>query len=89
MRLANGETVVANEEYLRESIVNPQAKLVEGFQPLMPTFQGLISEEGLMQLIAYIKSLSPQAESAPVAAAAGATVATKPGAAVPRAPGRP
>lgn len=65
VRLANGEAVVANEEYLRESIVNPQARLVEGFQPLMPTFQGLISEEGLMQLIAYIKSLSPQTESAP------------------------
>ena len=56
--LQGGSTVIADEAYLRESIVNPQAKVVEGFQPLMPTFQGLASEEQLLQLIAYIKSLS-------------------------------
>ena len=59
VRLQGGQTIVADEAYLRESIVNPQAKLVEGYPPIMPTFQGLISEEGLLQLIAYIKSLSP------------------------------
>jgi len=57
VRLASGQTVTADESYLRESIVAPNAKLVEGFQPLMPTYQGLISEEGILQLIAYIKSL--------------------------------
>ena len=56
--LADGRTVVADESYIRESIVMPNAKLVAGFQPLMPTFQGLISEEGLLQLVAYVKSLS-------------------------------
>jgi cytochrome c oxidase subunit 2 len=56
--LQGGSTVIADEAYLRESIVNPQAKVVDGFQPLMPTFQGLASEEQLLQLIAYIKSLS-------------------------------
>ena len=56
--LAGGRTVVADESYIRESIVAPNAKLVAGFQPLMPTFQGLISEEGLLQLVAYVKSLS-------------------------------
>jgi len=56
--LAGGGSVKADEAYLRESIVNPQAKLVAGFQPLMPTFQGLISEEQLNQLIAYVKSLA-------------------------------
>ena len=56
--LADGRTVVADESYIRESIVAPNAKLVAGFQPLMPTFQGLISEEGLLQLVAYVKSLS-------------------------------
>jgi cytochrome c oxidase subunit II len=56
--LQGGGTVVADEAYLRESIVNPQAKIVAGFQPLMPTFQGLVTEEQLLQLIAYIKSLS-------------------------------
>jgi cytochrome c oxidase subunit II len=64
--LQGGGTVVADENYIRESIVAPNAKLVEGFQPLMPTFQGLISEEGLLQLVAYVKSLSkvaPPSES--------------------------
>jgi cytochrome c oxidase subunit 2 len=56
--LQSGATVIADEAYLRESIVNPQAKIVAGFQPVMPTFQGLVTEEQLLQLIAYIKSLS-------------------------------
>jgi len=55
--LASGGSVTADEAYLRESIVNPQARVVAGYQPLMPTFQGLVSEEGLLQLIAYIKEL--------------------------------
>ena len=64
--LADGSTVVADDNYLRESIMNPQAKIVAGFQPLMPTFQGLVNEEGLLQLIAYIKSLpAPSAAPAP------------------------
>ena len=56
--LQDGRTIVADESYIRESIVAPNARLVAGFQPIMPTFQGLISEEGLLQLLAYIKSLS-------------------------------
>ncbi|MBA3639160.1 MAG: cytochrome c oxidase subunit II [Acidobacteria bacterium] len=60
VELQNGQTVVADEAYLRESIVNPQAKIVAGFQPIMPTFQGLVSEEQLLQLISYVKSLSTQ-----------------------------
>jgi cytochrome c oxidase subunit 2 len=60
VKLAGGGTVLADETYIRESILNPQAKLVDGFQPQMPTFQGLINEEGLMALIEYIKSLKPQ-----------------------------
>ena len=55
VRLQNGDTVIADESYVRESILNPQAKIVAGFQPIMPTFKGLVSEEGIMQLIAYIK----------------------------------
>ena len=49
--------MVADEAYLRESIVNPQAKVVAGFPPIMPPFQGMVSEEQLLQLIAYLKSL--------------------------------
>jgi cytochrome c oxidase subunit 2 len=70
VRLQGGGTVTADDGYLRESIVNPQVKLVEGYQPLMPTFQGLVSEEQLMQLIAYIKSLGGGQPGAPAAPAA-------------------
>jgi cytochrome c oxidase subunit II len=69
-RLQGGQTVVVDEAYIRESIVNPQARLVEGYPPIMPTFQGLISEEGLLQLVAYIKSLSPAPGAAPALAPA-------------------
>lgn len=55
--LAGGRSLVRDDNYLRESILRPASKLVSGYQPLMPTFQGQISEEGVMQLIAYIKSL--------------------------------
>ncbi len=57
VRLHSGETVLADEAYIRESVLYPPAKIVAGYQPIMPTFQGLISEEGLLQLIAYIRSL--------------------------------
>ncbi len=65
-------TVVADENYLRESIVDPRSKLVRGYQPIMPTFQGQISEEGLLQLVAYIKSLPAAQAGVPAAAATGA-----------------
>ena len=52
---------MVDEAYLRESILNSQAKIVKGFQPLMPTFQGLISEEGLVALIEHVRSMSPNA----------------------------
>jgi cytochrome c oxidase subunit 2 len=55
--LTGGQTVVADQAYMRESILNPRAKLVAGFDPVMPTFQGQVSEEQVMQLIAYIRSL--------------------------------
>jgi cytochrome c oxidase subunit 2 len=61
--LADGQTVVADETYLRESILRPGAKVVAGWQPVMPSFQGQISEENVLELINYIKSL-PAAESA-------------------------
>jgi cytochrome c oxidase subunit 2 len=60
VQLANGERVLADEVYMRESILNPRAKLVAGYAPIMPTFQGQLSEEDLTQLVAYIKSLAPK-----------------------------
>ena len=61
VRLKNGQTVVADENYIRESILRPAAKVVAGFEPLMPAYEGQISEEGILQLIAEIKSMSPRA----------------------------
>lgn len=57
-QLADGSTVLVDENYLRESIMVPLAKVRAGYQPVMPPFQGLISEEQLMQLIAYIRTLN-------------------------------
>jgi cytochrome c oxidase subunit II len=64
IELQGGGTATVDEAYLRESIVNPQAKIVSGFQPIMPTFQGLVTEEQLLQLIAYVRSLSQKTASA-------------------------
>ncbi len=63
VRLKGGGTAVADEGYVRESIMNPESKLVDGFEPVMPTFQGLVTEEQLVQLVAYVKSLAPQPAS--------------------------
>jgi cytochrome c oxidase subunit 2 len=57
---AAGETVVVDEAYIRESILNPSAKVQAGYQPIMPTFQGVVNEEGLLELIEYVKSLRVQ-----------------------------
>lgn len=61
VRLEGGEIVEANEDYIRNSIRNPQSQIVEGFrQPLMPTYyKEQLSEEHLLQILAYIKSLAP------------------------------
>jgi cytochrome c oxidase subunit II len=64
VELEGGGTVIADDAYIRESIMNPQAKIVAGFQPIMPTFQGQVTEEQLLQLIAYIRSLGNQGQPA-------------------------
>ena len=56
-QLANGSIVNVDESYVRESILTPQMKVVAGYQPVMPTFQGLLNEESVMALIEYVKSL--------------------------------
>ena len=70
VRLADGSTVAADENYLRESILAPNAKIVAGYQPQMPTYQGQLSEEQILNLLTYIKSLQglpppPTAAGAP------------------------
>jgi cytochrome c oxidase subunit 2 len=56
--LADGTTIVADDSYLRESILNPDARLVAGFQPIMPSFAGQVSEREIVQLIGFMRSLS-------------------------------
>jgi cytochrome c oxidase subunit 2 len=56
--LSDGSVVVADDNYIRESIVAPRAKIVLGYAPIMPTFKGQLSEEQIMDLIAYIKTLN-------------------------------
>jgi cytochrome c oxidase subunit 2 len=55
--LSTGQTVTADDEYLRTSILQPSKDIKQGFVPIMPTFQGQISEEGVIALVEYIKSL--------------------------------
>lgn len=57
VQLATGETLVADEAYLRDSILNSTARVVAGYQPVMPNYRGQLTEEQVLQLIAYIKSL--------------------------------
>jgi len=61
VQLEDGRIITVDENYIRESILDPGSKVVKGFKPVMPTFQGLVSEEQLNALVAYIKSLSPPA----------------------------
>jgi cytochrome c oxidase subunit II len=84
VQLSSGQTIVADASYLRRSILEPPADVVAGYQPIMPTYKGQISEENLFKLIAYIKSLG---EAGGVPVAAPAAPATAPAAAsAPQAP---
>jgi cytochrome c oxidase subunit 2 len=65
VQLASGETVTADDNYIHESIVNPSAKVVNGYQPIMPSFQGQLSEQEILQIIAYLKSLGNQGGGGP------------------------
>lgn len=62
VQLSDGRTVTADDAYIRESILDPNAKIAAGFEPnVMPVFKGQVTEENVIQLIGYIKSLSPNA----------------------------
>jgi cytochrome c oxidase subunit II len=56
-RLENGETVTVDEDYLRESILDPGAKIVQGYQPIMPSYDGQLDDEEVDALVNYIRSL--------------------------------
>ena len=63
--LQNGQKVLADDDYLRESIMRPATKIVAGYQPLMPSFEGQLDEEDLLELLAYIKSMVAESRTAP------------------------
>jgi cytochrome c oxidase subunit 2 len=71
VQLEDGRTVIADENYIRESIMDPGAKIVRGFRPIMPTLQGQISDEELNALIAYVKSIGQTQSEAQPATATG------------------
>ena len=58
VQLESGETVITDENYLRESILTPSVKVVRGYMPIMPEFQDRLTDEQLNALIEYIRSLS-------------------------------
>src|SRR5262249_6491792 len=88
VKLVGGRTLIADDNYIRNSILNPTADIVEGFQPIMPTFKGQVTDEQLNALVAYIKSLSgvtgTTAAPAPAANTASNTSAPAPANTAPR-----
>jgi cytochrome c oxidase subunit 2 len=88
--LADGTSVVVDDNYIRESILDPTAKVAAGYQPIMPAFKGQVSEEDLLRLLAYVKSIgavTPVPATAPAVAPAAATpAASTPAAATPQNP---
>ncbi len=65
--ITTGETIKVDENYVRESILEPKAKIVAGYQPVMPSFKGQLTDDDIDSLIAYIKTLNPST-AAPTAA---------------------
>jgi cytochrome c oxidase subunit 2 len=57
--LSDGTTVIADERYIRDSILRPRSQIVASYEPLMPSFEGRVSEDDLIKIVAYIKSLGP------------------------------
>ncbi len=60
--LKGGARTTADENYIRESILEPMAKIVAGFEPVMPTYKGRLKDQEITARVAYIKSLSGEAQ---------------------------
>jgi cytochrome c oxidase subunit 2 len=69
VHLADGSTVIADERYIRDSILLPDTQIVAGFAPVMPSFAGQLREDELLALIAYLKSTANAANDPPAAGA--------------------
>jgi cytochrome c oxidase subunit II len=81
--LADGTATVADEDYIRESILNPTAKVVKGFQPIMPSYQGRLNAEEINSLVSYIQSLGSQSGATPAAPSVSGGTAAPTGASTP------
>jgi len=86
VRLKGGKSVKADEAYLRESLLDPNAKVVDGYWPIMPSYKGQLTEEQILHLIAYLKSLRAAGEPA-MEGASSAAGSQAPGARTPAAAG--
>jgi len=80
VKLLGGQTIIADDNYIRNSILNPASQIVEGFQPIMPTFKGQVTDEQLNGLVAYVKSLSGVTGSSTTTAPSANTNAAPPAA---------
>ena len=80
VKLLGGQTLIADDNYIRNSILNPASQIVEGFQPIMPTFKGQVTDEQLNGLVAYVKSLSGVTGSSTTTAPSANTNAAPPAA---------
>jgi cytochrome c oxidase subunit II len=65
VQLEGGEAVTADREYLRESIINPMAKIVKGYPRMMPTYRTQLTEDQVNEVIEYVKSMNGGQETAP------------------------
>jgi cytochrome c oxidase subunit 2 len=63
--LSDGRSVVADQAYIRDSILLPHKQIVAGYEPIMPSFANVIDEEGVLRLTAYIQSLGAVGEGEP------------------------
>jgi cytochrome c oxidase subunit II len=83
--LADGTTVVVDDNYIRESILDPASKVAAGYQPIMPVFKGQVSEDDLVRLLAYLRSVGTSTTPSVVTPAVAAPAVTTTAAASPAA----
>ncbi|MBI1763149.1 MAG: cytochrome c oxidase subunit II [Acidobacteria bacterium] len=85
VKLTSGQAVLADDAYVRESILRPHVKIVAGYPLMMSTYQGQLTEEQIVQVIAYLKSIGKQEANAAGAAAPAAPATGAPALAAPAA----
>jgi cytochrome c oxidase subunit II len=76
--LSDGRIVTADEAYIRDSILEPAKDIVAGYAPVMPSFRGIVTEDEMVKLIAYVKSLSISAPAEAVSGRGGEPAGVQP-----------